>query len=118
MDLGGPDLRIRLSGVIISTLNLALYNSFHNVLGHKVKHSEQTSQIFWPYHLKQSFRLVKQGTIPPQNKRNFPFYSLKTTFPHIAFIDNLTIFLIHFCALSFVSASDICLQKLLFRDKI
>lgn len=52
MDLGGPDLRIRLSGVIISMLKLMLCSSFPDVLGHKVNHCEPTSQIFCPNHLK------------------------------------------------------------------
>lgn len=65
MDLGGPDLRIRLSGVIISILNLVLYRSFPNVLGHKVNHSEQTSQIFLPIALRAKLRvLLNTGTLP------------------------------------------------------
>lgn len=55
LDQRGPDLRIRLSGAIISTLNLVLCSSFLDVLGHQVNHSEQTSQIFCPHHLEQRF---------------------------------------------------------------
>lgn len=90
MDLGGPDLRIRLSGVIISILNLVPYSSFPNVLGHKVNHSEQTSQIFCLYHLEQSTEFCETQEPSPET---LSFSSLKTSFLCVMLTDNLAIFL-------------------------